>query len=99
MVLHGLQLCIQIIIDAGNHVLASIGENRIEDYTDIIDRLGERDIIPADFARRIRGMVGLRNILIHEYARLDLKTIYDVWQHRLDDFRDFRKYIEEFLST
>ena len=65
---HGLQLAIQLVIDTGNHILAAIGEQEIEDYVDVIDKLGERGIIPLEFAQTIRGMAGFRNILIHEYA-------------------------------
>jgi len=98
MVFHGLQLSVQVLIDVGNHILAALGENRIEDYADIIDKLGEKSIIPSQFARQIRGMVGLRNILIHEYVSIDLNKIYEILQNRLDDFRDFIKYINQFMK-
>jgi len=97
-VCHGLQLSIQILIDVGNHILASIGENQIEDYVDIIDRLGKKDIIPSEFAQSIRGMVGLRNILIHEYAKIDLDKIYEILQNRLSDFYTFIEYIDQFIK-
>lgn len=82
----------------GNHILASIGENQIEDYVDIIDKLGERGIIPSEFAKSIRGMAGLRNILVHEYVDLDLKKIYEILQNRLGDFYDFMEYVNRFIS-
>lgn len=97
MVFHGLQLSIQLLMDVGNHILAAIGENQISDYTDIIDRLGERNIIPSDFAQRIRSMAGLRNVLIHEYTRIDLNKIYDILQNQLIDFHKFIEYIKEYL--
>lgn len=53
MICHGLQLSIQTLIDVGNHILAAIGENQIEDYVDVIDKLGERNIIPSEFAQSI----------------------------------------------
>jgi len=96
---HGLQLSIQTLIDIGNHILAAIGENQIEEYVDIIDKLGERNIIPSEFAQSIRGMAGLRNILVHEYASLDIKKIYDIVQDQLDDFYKFIKYINQFLKN
>lgn len=57
-VFYGLQLAIQILIDVGNHILAGIGENKIEEYVDIIDKLGERGIIPFEFSRLIREWQG-----------------------------------------
>ena len=98
MVCHGLQLSIQSLIDIGNHLLAATGENQVEDYVDIIDRLGEKDIVPAEFARSIRGMVGLRNILVHEYARLDMQKVYHILQNRLNDFHLFINYLNHYLK-
>lgn len=95
---HGLQLSIQIVIDVGNHILASIGENRIADYVDVIDRLGERKIIPDDFAKRIRDMAGFRNILVHEYIEVDLKEVHRVLLERLNDFQEFIDYIKVYLG-
>lgn len=97
-VFHGLQLSIQIVIDVGNHILAAIGENRIDEYVDIIDNLGKRKIIPLKFSREIRGMAGLRNILVHEYAQIDAKKIYIILQDRLKDFYDFMRYINKYLK-
>jgi len=98
MVFHGLQLSIQMLIDIGNHILAAIGENQIEVYVDIIDKLGKKEIIPPEFAQQIRGMAGMRNILIHEYAKVDLDKIFEIIQNRLDDFREFIGYINQFLE-
>ncbi|HXF04785.1 MAG TPA: DUF86 domain-containing protein [Blastocatellia bacterium] len=95
---HGLQLSIQVVLDIGNHILAALGETAIEEYADVIDKLGERGILPREFARRIRGMAGFRNILVHEYVEVDRREVYEVLQNRLDDFRAFARYIEEYLT-
>jgi len=67
-------------------------------FFSIIDKLGERGIIPSEFAKSIRGMAGLRNILVHEYVDLDLKKIYEILQNRLGDFYNFMKYVNRFIS-
>ncbi len=95
---HGLQLAIQQLIDIGNYILASTGDSRIESYIDVFDKLGANKIIPEDFAERIRGMAGFRNLLVHEYADLDLVQVYGVLQTKLDDFRQFIKYIKNYLD-
>ena len=96
---HGLQLSIQIIFDTGNHILAAKGEQEIEEYVDVIDKLGEKGIVPSEFAQAIRGMAGFRNLLIHEYASVDMKKVYDILQNRLDDFRKFAGYIDTYLHV
>lgn len=97
-VFYGLQISIQIVIDMGNHILASIGESQIEDYTDIIDKLGKLEIIPIDFAKKIKGMPGLRNILVHEYGIIDIDKIYEILQKNLGDFENFIFYIKKYLD-
>lgn len=98
-IFHGLQISIQIIIDIGNHILAELKENKIEEYSDVIDKLGERNIIPEDFARSIRGITGLRNLLVHEYGVIRMEKIYDVIQNSLSDFTDFHDYIRDYINS
>ena len=95
----GLQISIQIVIDVGNHILASIGQNQVDDYTDILDKLGEHNVLPAQFAEDIRGMAGFRNVLVHEYTEVNLLQLYDVLQNKLDDFVKYIKYIQSYLSS
>lgn len=98
MILHGLQISIQIIVDVGNHILAAIGESKIEGYVDIIDELGTMQIIPMEFSKKIRGIAGLRNILVHEYTQVDLKMVYNIIQHQPQDFYDFMTYINNYIE-
>lgn len=95
---HGLQTSIQIVLDVGNHLLADLGENNVEDYSSVIVRLGTTGILPIEFADKIRPMAGFRNLLVHEYAEVDLKEVYRMLRDHLGDFEDFGKHIEAYLS-
>lgn len=95
----GLQISIQIIIDVGNHILASIGENQVKDYRDILNKLGQHNILPPQFAAEIEGMAGFRNILVHRYTEVDLRQVYDVLQNRLDDFIKYIGYIQSYFFS
>ena len=96
-IFYGLQISIQIVIDIGNHILAELKESKIEDYADIIDKLGEKQVIPEDFARSIRGITGLRNLLVHEYGVIDIEKIYKILQNNLSDFEDYNVYIQKYI--
>ncbi|MBM3700795.1 MAG: DUF86 domain-containing protein [Actinobacteria bacterium] len=97
-VFYGLQISIQIVIDTGNHILAALQENQVEEYADIIDKLGIKKIIPEEFAKRIRGMAGLRNLLVHEYGIINVEKIFYVLQNDIDDFQEFKNYIIKYLD-
>jgi len=95
---HGLQTSIQIVLDIGNHLLADLGENNVEDYSAVIVRLGTAGILPIEFSEKIRPMAGFRNLLVHEYAEVDLKEVHRILRDSLGDFENFGKHIEAYLS-
>ena len=95
---HGLQTSIQIVLDIGNHLLADLGENNVEDYSAVIVRLGTAGILPIEFSEKIRPMAGFRNLLVHEYAEVDLKEVHRILRDSLGDFENSGKHIEAYLS-
>lgn len=95
---HGLQLAIQNLLDIGNHLLVAAGVTDIEDYTDVIDRMGEKEIVPQSFARAIRPMAGFRNLLVHAYTRVDAARVHQALQTHLDDFETFAQHIQRYLN-
>ncbi|MBI5038667.1 MAG: DUF86 domain-containing protein [Nitrospirae bacterium] len=51
------------------------------------------------FVESIRGMAGFRNILVHEYATVDLKQVYNVLHTRLNDFREFARHVDIYIGS
>lgn len=98
IVTKGLEILIQNLLDIGAHILASEIKNDWDDYSEIIIKLGQYEIIPEDFSKQIQGMAGLRNILVHEYLRVDEKKLYDYLKDRLTDFTEFMGYIQQYLD-
>ena len=92
-----LQVAIQSLLDIGNHLIAERGFREAESYVDIIDILGEEKVIPKAFAGRIRGMAGLRNILVHDYLEVDPKELR---RHlgRIGDFERFCRHVIAYLG-
>ncbi|MEJ2168168.1 MAG: DUF86 domain-containing protein [Desulfobacterales bacterium] len=94
----GLEILIQNLLDIGAHLLASEIKNDWDDYGEIIFKLGLHGIIPKPYAEKIQGMAGLRNILVHEYLRIDLNKLHEFMQNQLADFTDFMAYIQDYLD-
>lgn len=67
-------------------------------YPQIIGKLGVHGVIPSTFANQIRGMAGLRNILVHDYLRVDLEKLIEFVRFRLEDFLVFMKLVREYLA-
>jgi len=92
-----LQINIQAMLDISHHLIAGNSWTRPKDNYETIQIIARYKIIPQEFADLIRPMIGLRNILVHEYAKIDPAAIYQHLQH-LQDFRRFQKYILAELS-
>lgn len=92
----GLQLCIQIVLDIGNHILSEEGIT-VDEYGDIIKKLIQLEILPEKFTK-IKGMAGFRNILVHEYADVDIEIVTEILNNSLVDFSKFATYIDEYLE-
>jgi uncharacterized protein YutE (UPF0331/DUF86 family) len=90
------QVAIQSALDIGSHIIAERGFREADGYAEIIDILGEEGVIPKRFAARIRGMAGLRNILVHDYLAVDPAELR---KHlvRLKDFERYCRYVIEYL--
>ena len=94
-----LEICINICIDIGSHILVSIGNNNSESYKDIFVNLGKEQIISIPFAKKMSNMAGLRNILGHFYMEIDILKVYKLLQTDIDDFIKFKKEILRFLAS
>jgi uncharacterized protein YutE (UPF0331/DUF86 family) len=95
----GFEILIQNLLDIGAHILASEIKNDWDDYGEIILKLGHHGVLPMDFSERIQGMAGLRNILIHEYLRVDVTKLHDHLQNRIVDFTDYMSHIKKYLEA
>lgn len=92
-----LQIAIQIVIDIAAHILSTTSNLTANDYADAIVKLAKLDVIPADFAKRIKVMPKFRNILVHEYVEIDTRRVYQNMQEELQDFILFARYINDWL--
>lgn len=93
----GLQLCIQLVLDIGNHILAEAGIS-VREYAEIFPELARLKVISEEFARSAKGMAGLRNLLVHEYSELDMDKLVEVLNNRLDDFRRFSVFVAKYME-
>jgi len=96
--IRNLTLGIEIIVDAGNHLLAEKFHDSAKTYKDVIIKLGDNGIVPQEFANENVKMPDFRNLVIHAYIDLDLDKVYDYLQKAPDIFRQFAKYFIEFLE-
>lgn len=96
--MYNLIIGIEVIIDIGAHMLSEAYQASPKEYREVIEKLGEYDIVPSVIAKEHAGMTGFRNIIVHQYGEVDMKLVYENLQKAPDVFREFAKYYMEFLE-
>ncbi len=91
------QLSIEIILDIGKLILAEKNFKRPENNQEIFSILHDQKIISKKLTEEIQGIAGFRNILVHEYEKIDRNIVYDKLKNNLDDFKKFQKEISKYL--
>jgi uncharacterized protein YutE (UPF0331/DUF86 family) len=80
-----LQRACEQCIDLANHTIRVGKLGLPKESKDSFRLLAVNHVITQELALRLEGMVGFRNVLVHEYQRMDLKLVIDVIENRLDD--------------
>ncbi len=93
----GLQIAAEALFDAGNHVLAAEFHESVDEYREVPTRLAARGVLTPETATRLASLSGFRNVLVHDYADIDLVKI-DAALGRLDDFDAFVADVERWLQ-
>lgn len=98
MVQRGLLTCIQAVLDVSSHLVAALGAPTPSDYRGSIIAVGRLGVVPPQLAERMAPMAGFRNVLVHEYAAVDLEIVSSAINERLGDFREFVRHVVTFLQ-
>jgi uncharacterized protein YutE (UPF0331/DUF86 family) len=92
------QLAIQCVLDIGYYIASKSGWEKPADGPSAIRLMGEKGVLPEEFAQRIVGMANFRNILVHAYLNIKREIVYGMLE-RLDDFRTFQRHVLTYLAT
>ena len=92
-----LHLAIETCMDVADHIVADRKLRVPETGAATFDSLGEADILPRALAESLARMVGFRNILVHDYTRLDPAIVLRVLRTDLQDVEAFRAAVVNLL--
>ena len=83
-----LHLSIECLLDIGNHIIAERGYPKPETYGEILQILADNEVISGKLFGELEGMAAFRNVLVHDYLKLDLEKVYQVITDRLRYFEE-----------
>jgi uncharacterized protein YutE (UPF0331/DUF86 family) len=85
-------------IDLANHTIRKYRLGMPKNSRDSFKILAEHQIISAAIEKKLYNMIGFRNILVHEYQRLDLTIMTHIIKHNLDDLLLFSDCLFDYIK-
>lgn len=91
------QLIVDTMIEINTYLISRLHLAVADDYQSTFEILGEKGVIPMDFALKIAPVVGLRNKVVHKYGRVNKKQMVEELKKGSGDFREFIKVMNEYI--
>lgn len=93
------QVALEIVLDICSIIISNEGIEKPEDYKSMIKILGEENILKEDFAERFQNAAGFRNLLVHQYADIDLDRLHKYLTENLEDFDTFTREVAKYTRN
>lgn len=92
-----LYLAVQSSIDLAEAIIAYKDFRKPTTMSEAFYILSEERLIPDGLTKKLIKMVGFRNIIVHDYEKIDYAIVYDVLQNKLKDIENFSKNVSKKL--
>ena len=93
---YGIFESIQIIIDISCHLASKYNLGTSKTYVECIEKLLKYEYITPELSRSLISAIGLRNMLIHEYVKIDVTQLYGFLEY-IKDFQTFSHSVKGYI--
>lgn len=93
------QLACENLLDICNMIISDDGLGMPHDSKDAIRKLSQHNVISKSLASRLEELTGFRNLLVHQYGRVDDSLAYGCLYDESGDFYEFLEEIERFITS
>lgn len=94
-ILFNFHIAIQNCIDIAAHVVSEKELGIAGSTNELFYLLEENGIIDHGLTERLVRAVGFRNLIVHEYGKVDLEIVYRAAWESIEDLREFMRAIVE----
>jgi uncharacterized protein YutE (UPF0331/DUF86 family) len=89
---------VEACIDVANHIIASMGFERVEEYSKMFEVLARNKVISGELGEKMARMAKFRNILVHRYGTVKTESLTEILRFHIGDVNEFMKEIKKFLK-
>lgn len=93
-----LQVAVETCLDIGRRIIALEGFRYPQSNQDVFRTLSEEGVVPPGLLPTLLNMARFRNLIVHDYARIDDDAVYGILKKRLEDLDAFAEIVESHLE-
>lgn len=91
MIILNLQRACEAVIDLGMYIVSNRKLGLPQNKRECFELLAKNGIISDEMKAKMQGMIGFRNIAVHDYKKVDEKILIDVIENHLNDLLEFAR--------
>ncbi|MGL5716819.1 MAG: type VII toxin-antitoxin system HepT family RNase toxin [Paraclostridium sp.] len=84
-----IQRACEAFIDLSMHIVSSKKLGIPQNSRDAFEILNKNDLLSTELTKKLKAMVGFRNIAVHNYQAVNIEIIRDIIEKHLEDFLEF----------
>lgn len=84
-------------IDIGARIISIRGFSPASSYVEVFDVLHRNGVLPEDLAEEMQDLARFRNVLAHEYFRINPDIVHQNLQNSLERFVTFSRCVVGYL--
>ena len=93
MIVLNLQKACEAVLDLAVYIVSTRKLGLPQTKREAFILLEENNIIDSKMSKNMQGMVGFRNIAVHDYKEIDEAILKDVIENHLNDLLDFARIL------
>jgi uncharacterized protein YutE (UPF0331/DUF86 family) len=92
-ILFNLQMAVQNCIDMAGHIISDQDLGVAGSTNEMFYMLQEGGYLTPKLTEKMVAAVGFRNLIVHEYGNIDLRKVYQIAHHDIEDLEHYLKAI------
>lgn len=93
MIVLNLQRACEAVLDLAVYIVSTRKLGLPQTKREAFILLEKNNIIDSKMSKNMQGMVGFRNIAVHDYKEIDEEILKDVIENHLNDLLDFARIL------
>jgi len=95
----GLIAAVNLVFDIADRILGGHFSVYPDTYEDSLSSLTQKQVIPRELYLKLKGLGGFRNILVHDYLKIDLTEVHRNLVKAFEVFPAFSREIQNWLKA